>query len=66
MGQIMESQEAELEPSGQVVVETMSGGTKSVAAKEVVLSLLNCEEFAECKFRFMQKLGKGMQWYVMG
>jgi len=64
LGQIIESQEAELEPIDQLVVESTSGGTKSIAAKEVELFMQNCEEFAECKFRFIQKLiGKGMQLY---
>jgi len=63
LGQIMEFQETELEPSDQLVVETTGGGAKSVAVKEVELSMQNCEEFAECKFRFMQKIinKKGME-----
>jgi len=59
MGKAAEFQEVELNPSDKVVVESTNKRAKSIPAKEVVLSLLNCKEFSECKFRFMQKDRKG-------
>jgi len=58
-----EFQNVEISPGDTIQIESISGGTKNIFAKEVSLNMQNYNQFTECKFRFMERDVAGTGWF---
>lgn len=55
MCKTFEYQSMAVDPGSKVQIESSTGVTKSIVAKEVALTMQNYNQFSNCKFRFMQR-----------